>query len=220
MSEGLRQHRDSQEDIFDRMRNQPDKSWVNWILILVNLAVFVYAELTGGTEDVSHMLQLGAAYTPMIQDGEGYRLFTSMFLHFGIAHLVNNMLLLFFIGDYVERHLGKICYLILYLASGVFSGWFSMRYEIAIGSYSVSAGASGAIFGVVGGLLMLVVLNRGRLEDLTLPRMLLMAVFSLLVGFRTQGVDAWAHLGGALGGLVLTLLLWPLSKDRLLRKTS
>lgn len=197
------------EDIFDRIRKEPHKSWVNYILIAVNIAVFLYAEATGGSTDVSHMLDLGASYAPLIQAGEYYRLFTSMFLHFGLVHLLNNMILLFFIGDYVERYLGKVCYLIMYLSSGLFSGWFSWRHDLATGSDSVSAGASGAIFGVIGSLVVLVILHRGKLEDLTIQRVVLMAVFSLIVGFQSPGVDAYAHLGGLIGGIAVTLMLSP-----------
>jgi rhomboid protease GluP len=202
------------EDIFDQMRKRPEKSWANLILILINIAVFIYAELTGNTNDVGHMLKLGASYAPYVQSGEYYRLFTSMFLHFGFSHLANNMILLLFIGDYVERYMGKICYLILYLASGVFAGWFSYRHDLATGTASVSAGASGAIFGVIGCLLVLVLIHRGHLENLTLIRVILMAVFSLIVGFQTAGVNGYAHLGGFIGGCVLGAALWPISKDR------
>ncbi|MCI1306210.1 MAG: rhomboid family intramembrane serine protease [Lachnospiraceae bacterium] len=201
------------EDIFDRMRKQPEKSWINWILILINVVVFIYAELTGNTNDVEHMLKLGASYAPFVQAGEYYRLFTSMFLHFGISHLANNMILLLFIGDYVERYMGRICYLILYLSSGVFAGWFSYRHDLASGSTSVSAGASGDIFGVIGCLLVLVSIHRGHLENMTLTRVILMAAFSLIVGFQTAGVNGYAHLGGFIGGVALTVVLWPVSKD-------
>lgn len=220
MSEEPRWQTNPGEDIFDRMKKQPDKSWANFILILINVAVFIYAELTGDTEDVNHMLKLGAAYAPYIQSGEYYRLITSMFLHFGFAHLANNMILLFFIGDYVERYMGKLCYLILYMGSGIFAGWFSIRHDLSVGSASVSAGASGAIFGVIGGLLVLVILHRGHLEDLTLTRVVLMAVFSLIVGFQTAGVNGYAHLGGFIGGCVLGFALWPLSRDHRGKKRS
>ncbi len=201
------------EDIFDQMRKRPDKSRVNLFLILVNIAVFVYAEATGNTNDVEHMLKLGASYAPYVHSGEYYRLFTSMFLHFGFPHLANNMILLLFIGDYVERYLGKVIYLILYLGSGFFAGWFSYRHDLMTGTASVSAGASGAIFGVIGCLFILVLIHRGHLENLTLVRVLLMAVFSLIVGFQTAGVNGYAHLGGFIGGSVLAAVLWPLSKD-------
>ena len=77
-------------------------------LILINVLVFIAVEFTGTSQDAWHVLEYGAAYTPyIIQNGEVYRLFTSMFLHFGIEHLVNNMLVLFVLGSRLERVIGK-----------------------------------------------------------------------------------------------------------------
>ena len=210
------QYRNPDEDVVERILRRKDKSYLNFILIAVNVIIFIAVEVTGGSADTDHMLKWGAAYTPLIREGEYYRLFTSMFLHFGFEHLMSNMILLFLIGDYLERNLGRIAYLILYLGGGLYAGWFSFRHELASGEEIVSAGASGAIFAVVGGLLILVAVHRGKLEDLTLHRVLIMAAFSLWVGFRSEGVDGFAHLGGFLGGLILTLLLYPLT--RILRK--
>ena len=74
------------------------KEPVTVVLILINFLVFAVVEFTGGSEDTMHMLQCGAAYTPSIIQGEYYRIFTSMFLHFGMQHLTNNMLVLFVLG--------------------------------------------------------------------------------------------------------------------------
>ena len=195
------------EDIIDRMRHRRQKSVVNYLLVAANVLIFFLLELTGGSENTDHMIRWGAAYTTLIRQGEYYRLFTSMFLHFGLQHLLNNMLLLFFLGDYMERFLGKVRYLVLYLLGGFLAGLFSYWVEIRQGREVVSAGASGAIFALLGGLVVLLLLNRGRLEDLSLPRVLLMAALSLLVGFQSAGVDAMAHLGGFLAGAGLTMVL-------------
>ena len=91
------------------------KEPVTVFLILVNVLVFLVVEFTGGTENTGHMLQCGAAYTPAVINGEFYRLFTSMFLHFGPRHLGNNMLVLFVLGGRMERTAGRIKYLLIYL---------------------------------------------------------------------------------------------------------
>ena len=195
------------EDIIDRMRRRKQKCVINLIIIAVNVLVFLAAELTGGSENAEHMVQMGASYTPYVAGGEYYRLFTSMFLHFGLAHLLNNMVLLFFLGDYMERFLGKVRYLILYLGGGFLGNVFSFWAELRQGREVVSAGASGAIFAVLGGLVILLLIHRGRMEDLSLPRVLLMAALSLYVGFRSAGVDGFAHLGGFLGGALLTVIM-------------
>ena len=91
------------------------KEPVTVFLILVNALVFLVVEFTGGSEDTLHMLQCGAAYTPSILDGEYFRIFTCMFLHFGAKHLGNNMLVLFVLGGRMERTVGRIRYLLIYL---------------------------------------------------------------------------------------------------------
>ena len=191
------------EDIIDRMRRRRQKCIMNLIIIAVNVILFLAAEATGGSENTEHMVRMGASYTPLVEGGEYWRLFTSMFLHFGLAHLLNNMVLLFFLGDYMERFLGKVRYLILYLGGGILGNIFSYWSELQQRRQVVSAGASGAIFAVLGGLVVLLLIHRGRLEDLSLPRVLLMAALSLYVGFRSAGVDGVAHLGGFLGGALL-----------------
>ena len=89
-------------------------------LILLNILVFLIVEFTGSSQNTMHMLDCGAAFTPMIiQGGEYYRLFTCMFLHFGIEHLLNNMLVLFVLGSRLEQVIGKIKFLLIYLIGGV-----------------------------------------------------------------------------------------------------
>ena len=125
------------------------------------------------------------------------------------------LLLLFFLGDYMERFIGKIRYLILYLAGGTAASVFSWRHEVSQGEMTVSAGASGAIFAVLGGLVVLLIFHKGRLEELTLQRVAIMSVLSIWVGFQSAGVDGWAHLGGFLAG---ALLMAVMNLPRMLRR--
>ena len=97
------------------------KSYINWILMAVNALVFLYLEAAGSSEDAYFMYTKGAMLkAAVIEDGEYYRLLTAMFMHFGISHLVNNMIVLFALGDNLERALGHVKYLILYLFSHSF----------------------------------------------------------------------------------------------------
>lgn len=179
------------------------------LLIILNVLVFLVSESAGSSQDVMHMLDLGAAYTPLItENGEIYRLFTSMFLHFGISHLMNNMLVLFVLGSRLERAVGKLRFLAVYLLGGTAANIISMFLELKTGEYSVSAGASGAVFAVMGAMIYIVLRNRGRLEDLTVRQILIMAAFSLYFGFTSTGVDNAAHVGGLLAGLILAVLLY------------
>lgn len=193
------------ENTLEEFRKEP----VTFILILINVLVFLVSDLTGYSQDVMHMLDLGAAYTPLITEGgEVYRLFTSMFLHFGIAHLLNNMLVLFVLGSRLERAAGKIRFLVIYLLGGVAGNVISLLLELNRGDYSVSAGASGAVFAVMGAMIYIVVRNRGWLEDLSWRQIVVMALFSLYFGFASSGVDNAAHVGGLISGGILAVILY------------
>lgn len=184
-------------------------------LILINVLVFIAVEFTGTSQDAWHVLEYGAAYTPyIIQNGEVYRLFTSMFLHFGIEHLVNNMLVLFVLGSRLERVIGKIRFLLIYLLGGIAGNVVSLFLELKMQEFSVSAGASGAVFAVMGAMIYLVIRNKGWLGDLSMRQILVMAAFSLYFGFTSSGVDNAAHIGGLLAGFVLAVLFWHLSGSR------
>lgn len=177
-------------------------------LIAVNILMFLLVELTGFSEDTGHMLHWGAAYGPLISKGEYYRLFTCMFLHFGIAHLANNMLVLYVIGDNLEAAVGKIRYFLIYFLGGVGGNLLSYLEDRNAPNPPVSAGASGGVFAIVGAMIYVLLVNKGRLEDLTICQMVIMAAFSLYLGYTSQGVDNTAHVGGLICGFLLAVLLY------------
>lgn len=155
------------------------------------------------------MLKHGAMYVPlMIAQGEYYRLFTCMFLHFGFDHLLNNMVTLVLIGWNLEIEIGKIKFLLIYILSGLGGNILSAWWDIQTGEYSVSAGASGAIFGLIGALLYVAIRNRGRIGDISGKGIIFMIILSLYYGFTSTGVDNMAHIGGVLSGFLLSILLY------------
>lgn len=105
-------------------------NWMNLLMIGINVVIFIIMEFLGSTEDTGFMLQWGAACRPFILNGEWYRLFTSMFLHFGIYHLANNMAVLLFMGDMVENAVGHWKYLAIYLGSGLVGNLLSLYMDI------------------------------------------------------------------------------------------
>ncbi len=184
-------------------------AYVNEFLIAVNILYFLWLEYHGSTENAGFMLEHGAMYVPLvIREGEYYRLFTAVFMHFGISHLVNNMIIQFALGDNLERALGGVKYLVFYLICGVGANIFSMTVSMNDYEYAVSAGASGAIFGVIGGLLYVVLRNRGQLEDLSTRQLVMFVVCSLYFGFTSTGVDNAAHIGGLVLGFLLAVLFY------------
>lgn len=201
-------------------RNWKKTAYINMLLIASNVLYFMFLELAGSSENTVFMIQHGAMYEPLVtENGEYYRLLTSVFMHFGISHIVNNMLMLFILGDNMERALGHIKYLFFYLICGVGANIVSMTVNVMQKELVVSAGASGAIFGIIGGLLYAVTVNYGRLEDLSTRQLVVVILCSLYFGFTSGGVDNVAHIAGLLIGIVMAMLLYrkpkPVYGDRL-----
>ena len=182
---------------------------VNTLIVLANVIVFIITEVLGDTLDAGYMYECGAVFGPAIkEEHELYRLFTSMFLHFGVSHLSGNMVVLLLLGDNLERALGKVRYVLLYILSGLCAGTCSVIYNLAQDTSVVCAGASGAIFGVIGALLYIVLANRGRLEELTGTRLIILVAYTLYTGFTSSGIDNAAHIGGLIAGFLLGVVLY------------
>lgn len=189
-------------------------------LIAVNVIVFLFLSFRGMTEDGMFLLEHGAMYVPyMIEKGEYYRIFTSMFLHFGFDHLLNNMVILAAIGWNLEYEIGQLKFVILYLFSGLGGNLLSAYWDIRVGDYAISAGASGAIFGVIGALLYVAIRNRGRIGDISGKGLVFMIILSLYYGYSSGGVDNMAHIGGLIAGFLLSVLLYR-KKNRKFRSVS
>ena len=179
------------------------------LLAAVNVIVFLALSIQGMTEDAEFMLHHGAMYVPYVAEGdEYYRLFTCMFLHFGFEHLMNNMVVLLIVGWNLEMAVGKVKYLFLYIGSGWCGNVVSAIWDIRTGEYAVSAGASGAVFGMIGGLLYVALRNRGRIGDISGRGIAFMVIVTLYYGFSNTGVDNAAHVGGLLSGFLLAVLLY------------
>lgn len=182
---------------------------VNSILIMINLIAFIifhYSKFLGGTEAMMGKGALSWIY--VIELKEYYRILTSMFMHSSWRHLINNMLVLLFVGDNLERAIGKVRYLIIYILSGVIAGTSSISYNMIKIQNVHSIGASGAVLGVVGAMIAILIMNKGKLEDLSGPRLILFAAFSLYGGVSNVGIDQAAHVGGFIGGLLLAFVIY------------
>lgn len=193
------------------------KEPVTALFILLNILIFLAVDFTGGSENTVHMIECGAAYPSLIlENGEIYRLFTCMFLHFGISHLANNMLVLFVLGQRLEPVVGKIKFILIYLLGGLGGNVISLLADVKKNEYAVSAGASGAVFAVMGAMIYVVIWSHGQLQDISTRQILIMAAFSLYFGFTSTGVDNAAHVGGMIMGFLLAVLLYhPSSQKKL-----
>jgi membrane associated rhomboid family serine protease/regulator of sirC expression with transglutaminase-like and TPR domain len=179
-------------------------------ILALDVLVFVLMVLTGVSlfdPEIERMLDWGANYGPLTLGGEWWRLVTANFVHIGLLHLALNMQCLWSLGRLAERMFGNGAFLALYLLSGLGGSVASLWRNPTI----VSAGASGAIFGVAGGIV--VFLYRGKLSlprqvvNRNLTSILVFVGYNLLYGFSNSGIDNAAHLGGFVTGLVLGALL-------------
>ena len=191
------------------MRNYKKLPICTIAIAAANILIFLGLSFMGMTEDSAFRMEHGAMYVPYLMNGERYyTLITSMFLHFGFSHLMNNMVMLLVIGYSLEPEIGKIRFLLIYLGSGLMGNLVSAWFDVSQGSYAVSAGASGAIFGIVGALLYVAIRNHGRVGEISTRGLVLMAGLSLYYGFTAQGVDNAAHIGGLVSGFLLAVLTY------------
>ena len=182
---------------------------VNLTIVGANIVLFIALSFIGDTEELLFMIRHGANYTSaVLEGGEYYRLVTSMFLHFGFEHLMNNMVTFVLIGWNLEIEIGGIKFLLIYILSGLGGNILSAWYDIQTMDYSISAGASGAIFGIIGALLYVAMRNRGHIGDISGRRILVMIAISLYYGFSSSGVDNLAHVGGLVTGFLSGVLLY------------
>ncbi len=175
-------------------------------LIAITLFVFLWQFLSVEFFQFDWLLELGAKSRPEILAGEAWRFFTPIFLHVTIPHVLINMYSLYAIGPAVERFFGTARFTAVYLLCGIAGVILSLAL-----SPSPSAGASGAIFGLLGSLGAFLYLHRGlfgRFGRLQLRQIVLVALMNLGLGFM-PGIDNWGHLGGLLAGVALTLTLGP-----------
>ena len=181
----------------------PKKPIITLSLIIICILTFIAMYIVGrGSEDISTLLKFGANYQPLVKAGEVWRLITSMFLHIGFLHLLFNMYALWIIGKQLETFLGKTKFIIVYLGSGLLGSLLSVVLHT-----SVSAGASGAIFGLLGSLLYFGYHYRLYLGTVLKTQIIPVIIINLIIGFTLSGIDNFAHIGGLIGGYLLTMAL-------------
>ncbi|HEX2181948.1 MAG TPA: rhomboid family intramembrane serine protease [Rubrobacteraceae bacterium] len=153
------------------------------------------------------VLNEGALIPALVAQGEAWRLLSSVFLHSGVVHLGFNMISLYFLGSFVEVAFGRARFLALYLLSGLAGGVAYLYF----GGFNVPAvGASGAIFGLLGGVLGYA-LRRGSFswQNPLIRQLLILLALNLYIGFSVPNISNTAHLGGLAGGFVFGWLVAP-----------
>ncbi|WP_249705065.1 rhomboid family protein [Bacillus zhangzhouensis] len=193
---------DDQEKQRERERAvfQNGRPIFTYLLIAVQVVMFLLLELSGGSTNTATLTAFGAKNNVLILDGEWWRLITPMFLHIGLTHLLFNTFALWSVGAAVERIYGSGRFLLIYLVSGIFGSIASFLFNTAI-----AAGASGAIFGCLGALLYLAISNRKLFFRTMGTNIIVIILINLGIGFTVSGIDNAGHLGGLVGGFLAAL---------------
>ena len=166
-------------------------------LVAINIIIYMYCTYAGEV-----------VYNIGCMDGEYYRFFTSMFMHGGIDHIFSNMIFLAALGEMLERVIGHVRFTVLYLISGVGGSLFSVANVVLSGKRYTAIGASGAVFGLIGAMLILVVINNGHYQGISIKRMIFAIAYMVYSGTRTERVDNAAHVGGLIFGVLIMAAMY------------
>lgn len=191
------------------------RKWKEWplvsvSLVFINVILFILCTFMGPV--LYNRGELGL-WGVLVQKEYG-RIIWSLFLHADTEHLFNNMLILFFMGAMIEKEIGHLRYALCFFLSGIGGNVVSLWSKMVQHSLISSIGASGAVFGLDGVLLALVLFSGRRMEYVTPARVALMIGYSLYSGFTGQNIDNAGHVGGLLTGLVLGLLICMIDKRK------
>lgn len=199
---------DNPFDIKAALKDKKNFPYVTVGLIIVNVIYFIVLASLGNTSDAQYMWSMGANYGySVFKDFQFYRLITSMFMHFGVVHLGGNMIYLAVAGTQAERGVGHLRFFLIYMLSGIAASLFSCAYYMFAEINTVSAGASGAIYGVIGIVLYLTAKNRGTIgSKRMMTRIAIVVVFLLYSNIMYSGtqVDVAAHIAGLIFGIILS----------------
>lgn len=181
-------------------------SYVTYIIMAINIFLFIFMYFFGnGSEDLETLFYFGALNkTAVLEYHHYFRIITSAFLHIGIIHLVCNMYALYILGREIENYFGKLKYIIIYIVSAVVGSLITLLF---ISEDTLSAGASGAIFGLMGALLYFGYHYRTMLNNAITKQIIPLIALNLLIGFVATDINNYAHIGGLLGGLLASMAL-------------
>lgn len=184
-----------------RYKTEP---YVSGALVVINIIIFLWCTFDGG------MLYNVGGLSPhmFFSERQYYRLLSSLFLHGDIGHLVNNMLLLFGLGAMMEKETGHLAFGAAYFISGVGGNIVSLLFKIRTGDWYIeSIGASGAVFGLIGLLLMLGIFSGARMANVTPVRVLFVIGYSIYSNLDNSRIDNAAHVGGVVTGVMAGALI-------------
>ncbi len=192
-----------------RIFNQ-GKPFFTYMFMIIQVAVFLFIESVGSSTDTSTLIKYGAKFNPLILEGEWWRFFTPIILHIGVLHLLMNTVSLYYLGTIIERIFGKWRFLLIYLIAG-----FGGSIASFIFSPSISAGASGAIYGLFGALLYFGVIFPKLFFRTMGFNILIILGINLMFGFSMPSIDMAGHIGGLIAGFLAAGIVHFPKKKRL-----
>ena len=198
LTEDMNQKTINNEKRLSRIFNNK-KPIVTYIIIAINIIVFLVSYIYGASNNAAYLF---ANNRILIKSGEFYRLFTCMFLHANVAHLLCNMYALSVLGPQVERYYGRSKFLLIYVISGLLGSAFSCAF---LPNNNYSLGASGAIFGLLGAIAYFTYYYRATLQGLLRSQVLPSIILNFCIGFLIPGIDLLAHVGGLIGGYLASM---------------
>lgn len=186
---------------------------VSAALVIINVIVYLICMLFD-----SQLYDMGMlSVMQVLVEKEYGRIIWSMFLHSDLNHIFNNMMILFFLGAMIEKEIGHIRYAFFYFLSGIGGNLLSLLAKLMANDGAASIGASGAVFGLDGVLLSLVLFSGRKLPNVTPIRVIFMILYSLYSGFTGYNIDNAAHIGGLLTGFIAGTLMCIISRRKIER---
>lgn len=182
------------------------KMKATWALAVCMVGMYLLEEYFGGSQNVATLIRMGANVGARVKEGEYFRLMSSVFLHAGFMHIFFNTYVLFALGGFFNRILGESKYLVIFFVSGIMGSITS----VFLGKAALSVGASGAIWGLFGASLALSVFKTSLIPDAIRLRLRRVTLINLVINLGVSllpMIDMWAHIGGGVGGFLMSLPL-------------
>ncbi|MDP4143760.1 MAG: rhomboid family intramembrane serine protease [Bacillota bacterium] len=195
-------------DYLNRINKRTRKPVITYGIIVINIIMFMIEAYLSGNPldiDINILSFLGAKNNVLISQGQYFRLITAMFLHGGLVHIALNMYSLYSVGPLVEEVYGRNKYIIIYLLTGIAASLSSFIFS----PNTISVGASGAIFGLLGAVLIFGFRMKDKIGKGFYRNILSVIVINVFIGLTLPNIDNYAHMGGLAAGILLSNVLFP-----------
>ncbi|WP_236747659.1 rhomboid family intramembrane serine protease [Acetilactobacillus jinshanensis] len=185
------------------MINIKDRPYITEALLGIMILVYLVMSVTGGTNNPYNLIRFGAKVNPLIIQGQYWRFVTPIFIHLNFTHILFNGITFYYLGVQIERLFGHLRFLIIFMISGIAGNMFSFAFNT-----SISVGASGAIFGLLGAFMMIgeIAWRNPAIRQMT-KLFVIFILLNLVSDFLTVGIDISGHIGGLIAGFLCAYIV-------------